>query len=71
MGTIYNSGRDSNGTVCSSSVSVKQMILDLEKAGWKRKNSFCWIAPFGEFYRGPVCAWNVMKTIDANSSEEV
>jgi hypothetical protein len=52
---------------------------ELKEAGWKPHGSSHWIAPWGDWYRGPYKAWCVMGALsmglrvwrDDNDDEEV
>ena len=43
--------------------SIAQMRQELAQAGWVERNSTTYIAPGGNWYRGPYGAWKVMKQL--------
>jgi hypothetical protein len=41
----------------------EKWVRELKEAGWKSHGISHWIAPWGDWYRGPYKAWCVMKGI--------
>jgi hypothetical protein len=46
-------------------ITIEDQVKELLAAGWKKKSATIWIAPSGNWYRGPHGAWKVMRGMDA------
>lgn len=48
-------------------VPIDRMVAELLEAGWVKKRTTLWKAPWGDLYRGPAHAWKIMCYVDNKS----